>query len=73
MRTILEARNPAYANVEETVIDLEVKFAEIIDNGEPVFIPFTATADDVESHGRELHTRAESGEFGTIQSYTPPE
>lgn len=34
------------------------------------WIPFTASADDPESHGRELYSKAIAGEFGTIAPYT---
>lgn len=68
-RTILEVKNPRYSNSDNTYIDVDVKFAEIVENGEPVFIPFTAVENDVELHGRELFTRAINGDFGEIQPY----
>ena len=69
-RTIIEARNPAYINAEETIINLEVKFAEVVDNGAPIFLPFTASLSDSEPHGRDLFLRAEAGEFGEITPYS---
>jgi hypothetical protein len=34
--------------------------------------PFTATTWDSEEHGRLLHARILSGEFGPIGAYVPP-
>lgn len=36
-------------------------------------IPFHATADDPEPHGREIHARAIAGEFGPVMPYVAPE
>lgn len=47
-------------------IDLMVTFEGI---GE---VPFCATADDVEPHGRELYTRAMLGEFGEVAPHVEP-
>lgn len=40
----------------------------------PVYgwIPFTASPDDPEEHGRELYARAIAGDFGPIAEYVPP-
>ncbi|MBM1872929.1 hypothetical protein [Pseudosulfitobacter pseudonitzschiae] len=35
-------------------------------------VPFTATADDTEAHGREIFERAGNGDFGAIQAYVVP-
>ncbi len=35
-------------------------------------VPFLATLDDVEDHGRDLYTRALAGDFGPIAPYAPP-
>jgi hypothetical protein len=35
-------------------------------------LPFAASADDIESHGREIFERAVSGEWGPIAEYQPP-
>ena len=61
---IIEAKNPKYIAADKKIIQLEVKFEEIQDMG---FLPFGATEDDVEAHGRELYRRALSGEFGEIE------
>lgn len=65
--TILGASAPAWANEEQTAIALTVKFSHY-----PKGLPFTATRDDGERHGRELWSRAVHGEFGEIGPYTGP-
>jgi hypothetical protein len=61
------ARNPVWANVEQTAINLNVKFAEFVNA-----LPFTARADDIEPHGPELFASAIAGEFGPIAEYVAP-
>ena len=63
---IIEAKNPKYIAADKKIIQLEVKFEELQDMG---FLPFGATEDDVEAHGRELYRRALSGEFGEIEEF----
>ncbi len=62
----MDAKNPQWVNAENTMIDLIVTH--------PVFgeIPFTASPDDVEEHGRELFAKAVAGEFGPVADYVPP-
>lgn len=60
---ITSAKNPKYANPETTLIDLVVTHSKFGD------IPFTASANDGEASGRELHARAVAGEFGLIAPY----
>lgn len=54
----MQARNPTYN--KDGSIDLEIEH--------PAFgwIPFTASATDVEAHGRDLFKRAAAGEFGPV-------
>jgi hypothetical protein len=61
------ARTPKWANESNTLIDLVVRFSEI-----DVDLPFTASSNDVEEHGRDLFTRAAAGEFGSIAAYVAP-
>ncbi len=62
----MDAKEPRYANAENTLIDLTLMH--------PVFgeIPFTADPQDVEAHGRDLFARAVAGEFGPVAEYVPP-
>ena len=68
MAHYISVRNPKYTDPEHTKIDLEVNFSH-----EPEeYVPFTASADDPEAHGRELHQRALDGDFGEIAPYQTP-
>lgn len=35
-------------------------------------VPFTASENDIEAHGRELFSRAVAGEFGAVEEYSAP-
>lgn len=61
------ALNPVFVSEDGQHIDLIVKFVEF-----PMELPFTASANDIEEHGRDLHRRALNGEFGPIGAYVPP-
>jgi hypothetical protein len=63
---MMQAKNPKFVNAGKTLIDLIVTH--------PIFgeIPFTASPDDVEDHGRDLFARAVAGEFGPVADYVPP-
>lgn len=62
---ILSARLPEYT--ENGGIKLLVTFESL---GE---VPFHATPDDTEPHGRDLYARAMQGEFGVVEEHvTPP-
>jgi hypothetical protein len=61
------AKDPRWANTEHTLIDLTVRFAEI-----PEDLPFTASPDDIEAHGRAIFTAAVAGEYGPVAEYLPP-
>ena len=63
---IIETKNPKYIAADKKIIQLEVKFEDLQDMG---FLPFGATEDDVEAHGRELYRRALSGDFGEIEEF----
>lgn len=55
------AKNPQWADSAKTHISLTVKFLELAEE-----LPFTASATDIEPHGRELFERASAGEFGAV-------
>lgn len=50
---------------EDGSIDLD------IDTVEYGIIPFTASPDDIEAHGKQLYNDAISGLYGTVKPYTP--
>lgn len=60
------ALNPKVSGPDGS-ISLMVKFEEFSEE-----LPFTATFDDVETHGVELYQRALAGEYGPIEPYIPP-
>lgn len=64
MMTILSARQPCWNDVEHTSLNLLVTFEETRESlGE---VPFTASPNDPERHGRELFERAAALEYGDI-------
>jgi hypothetical protein len=64
MMTILNARQPRWNDVEHTSLNVLVTFEETKDSlGE---VPFTASPNDPELHGRELFERTVALEFGDI-------
>jgi hypothetical protein len=62
------ARNPVWANAEQSLITLEVDFSFITDE----WVPFTASPDDGTDYGPELFARAVAGHFGEIGAFVPP-
>lgn len=61
------AKNPRWVNAEHTMIDLTVKWVEIDEE-----LPFTASPDDCEAHGRAIFVAAQVGEYGSVTEYLPP-
>lgn len=60
--------NPRWVNAEKTMIDCEVTIAKF---GAEV-LPFTASANDSEAHGRLLFQKISAGEYGPIAEYVAP-
>lgn len=60
----MNARNPK--RNQATTIDLEIEHPAL------GWLPFTASPDDVEEHGRELFARATEGAFGPVADYIAP-
>lgn len=61
----ISAANPVWSNAEKTTIDLMVKFPHF---SEPV--PFTASPNDPEQHGRDIYELAAAGKFGEIGEFS---
>ncbi|MDD5249631.1 MAG: hypothetical protein PHY45_11630 [Rhodocyclaceae bacterium] len=57
---------PTWANAEHTLIHC------MIETDVYGVIPFAASPDDPESHGRTIFQAAVNGEFGAIAEYVPP-
>lgn len=61
-----KCKEPKFINFEETMIDV---IWEHPDHGD---IPFTASPDDCEAHGREIFSLAKEGKFGEVSPYDGP-
>jgi hypothetical protein len=61
------AKNPVWVDENYTMIDLTIKWAEIDEE-----LPFTASPDDCEAHGRAIFVAAVAGEYGSVAKYLPP-
>ena len=64
---LISASNPIWSNLENTAVDIIAQFDTF-----PSPLPFTASSTDPEEYGRNIYTRAISGEFGPIAPYVPP-
>jgi hypothetical protein len=62
----LSVREPRWSHEDRRAIDCLVKTNTIIDE-----VPYTASADDVELHGRELYERLKAGYYGEIAPMEP--
>ena len=67
MITVVSAAEPQWVNTEQTAINLNVQFEHLDEK-----VVFTASSDDIESHGRWLFAMACDGEFGPVAEYVPP-
>lgn len=66
--TLTSLKNPKWVNFEKTMIDCEITTSQFGDE----ILPFTASENDVESHGREIFKDIISGKYGPIAEYVPP-
>lgn len=57
--------NPRWADSDQTMINLDVNFTHLPEET----VVFTATEDDIEEHGRQLHSQAAMGAYGPIEPY----
>lgn len=62
---VAAARNPAWANPEKNMINIEVDFAPLDED----WLSYTCSPDDVVEHSRLLYNRALAGEFGVVSEY----
>lgn len=66
--TLKSVSNPRWANAEQTSIDCEIVTSQFGDE----ILPFTASQNDVEAHGRAIFADIVSGKYGPISAYIPP-
>lgn len=61
-------RNPVWVDAEHTAINCEIATTEFGNE----MLPFTASPNDVEAHGREIFADIAAGKYGPIAEYVPP-
>jgi hypothetical protein len=57
--------NPRWINAEQTMIDCEITTSQFGDE----VLPFTASASDVEAHGRAIFADIVAGQYGPIAEF----
>lgn len=62
----ITVRNLRYSSPDNSSVDLEIEHPEY------GWIPFTATPDDTEQHGRDIYEAALAGEYGQVAPYVAP-
>jgi hypothetical protein len=63
--TLTSVTNPIWANEEHTLIDCEITTSQFGDE----ILPFTASLNDVELHGKVIFNDLISGKYGPIAEY----
>ena len=63
---LIDAKNPKWIDAEKTYIEVEAKWQHLESEG---YLPFGASANDIEAHGVDLYNRCVAGEFGTVADY----
>ena len=66
--TLTSLTSLRWANAEQTMIDCEITTSQFGDE----VLPFTASANDVEAHGRGIFADLIAGTYGPIADYVPP-
>jgi hypothetical protein len=61
------AKDPKWVDAEHTMIDLTVKWDRFNEE-----LPFSASPNDCEEHGRAIFAAAVAGDYGPIAEYVPP-
>jgi hypothetical protein len=61
-------KNPRWSNAEQTSIDCEITTSQFGDE----VLPFTASQNDVEAHGRGIFADIAAGNYGPIGEYVAP-
>tara|TARA_R100000773_G_C4192321_1_gene97787 strand:- start:9 stop:272 length:264 start_codon:yes stop_codon:yes gene_type:complete len=73
--TLVGAKNPVWANEEQTLIQLDCKFSHYSTLGiteNDGYLPFMANPNDIEAHGRQIFEKAKAGDYGTVGDYVAP-
>ena len=64
----VDVKNPAWANPERTMINVEVNFDHLPEE----VVTFTASPDDNTAHGPEIYAACIAGDYGPIAEFVPP-
>ncbi len=64
---IESVRDLKWVNEEKTLLDCCVKFDKLNEE-----VPFTIDPNDIYQHSIDLWEKANAGEYGDIEEYTPP-
>jgi hypothetical protein len=67
MANIISITNLVFSAPGQSMIDCMLQLDVF-----PAPIPFTASSNDVEEHGRIIHAKILAGEYGEIAPYVPP-
>jgi hypothetical protein len=65
--TLTSLKNPVWRNADCTLIDCEITTSQFGDE----ILPFTASQNDVEAHGRAIFAEIIAGNYGFIAEYVP--
>jgi hypothetical protein len=69
MQSVLTSlSDPRWADAEQTMIDCVITTSQFGDE----LLPFTASVNDVEAHGRAIFADIVAGMYGPISAYVPP-
>jgi hypothetical protein len=66
--TLTSVTNPVWSNAEQTTIDCNITTSQF---GSEV-LPFTASPEDTEAHGRAIFADLVAGVYGPIAEYVAP-
>lgn len=71
MTTVINARSATYARWDNSAIRCEVLFSDATsDSGDPVWLPYTATATDPADYGKQLFADLQAGKYGAVAGFT---
>lgn len=67
MANVISVTNPVFATADESMIDCILQVDAF-----PVPVPFTASVNDIEAHGRKIYADLIAGVYGDIAAYVAP-
>ncbi|WP_261804191.1 tail fiber assembly protein [Serratia marcescens] len=70
---VTSPRDARYSSADNSTIDCIIGVHLAAGSESVTEIPFTASPEDTEEHGRQLYADLVAGEFGVVAPYLPPE